>query len=204
MFFSPTHISAVLNQFQQQQNILSPTSTKAFSPRNIEHPLLQASLGVPSPRMSPRSLESASPMSARFSAFSHREKQQLQMRSLSSRELGSNNAHIFGSPVAALSKWGSPNEKADWSSLSGNNHVYLKRSSSFELGNDGEEPDLSWVQSLVKESPPEMMEKPVAASISGSAVTSGECLKSNSEIDSIDHSVIGAWLEQMQHDQLVA
>ncbi|XP_073277538.1 zinc finger CCCH domain-containing protein 30-like isoform X1 [Primulina huaijiensis] len=201
--FSPTHKSAVLNQFQQQQNILSPINTTAFSPRNIEHPLLQASLGVSSPRMSPRSLESASPMSARYSAFAHREKQQLQMRSLSSRDLGSNRAPTFGSPVAALSKWGSPNEKADWF-LSGNNHVSLKRSSSFELGDDGEEPDLSWVQSLVKESPPEMMEKPVAASIPGSAVTSGECLKSNSEIDSIDHSVIGAWLEQMQHDQLVA
>ncbi|XP_075510975.1 zinc finger CCCH domain-containing protein 30-like [Primulina tabacum] len=157
--FSPTHKSAVLNQFQQEQNILSPVNTNAFSPRNIEHPLLQASLGV----QSPRNLESASPMSARVSAFSHREKQQLQMRSLSSRDLGSNRAPTVGSPVAALSKRGSPNEKSDWSSLSGNNHVYLKRSSSFELGNDGEEPDLSWVQSLVKESPPEMMEKPVAA-----------------------------------------
>ncbi|KAK8314085.1 hypothetical protein V6Z12_D01G149700 [Gossypium hirsutum] len=48
--FSPTHKSAVLNQFQQQQNMLSPINTN-FSPKSIEHPLLQASL---SGRMSPR------------------------------------------------------------------------------------------------------------------------------------------------------
>ncbi|KAL0397569.1 UNVERIFIED_CONTAM: Zinc finger CCCH domain-containing protein 30 [Sesamum calycinum] len=96
---------------------------------------------------------------------------------------------------------GFPNGKIDWS-VSGDDQGRLKRSSSFELKNDGEEPDLSWVQSLVKESPPEMTDKP-AAPVSGAA-PSGECLKSNSQTDSIDHSVLGAWLEQMQLDQLVA
>ncbi|KDO45407.1 hypothetical protein CISIN_1g006944mg [Citrus sinensis] len=44
--FSPTHKSAVLNQFQQQQqqSMLSPINTN-FSPKNVDHPLLQASLG---------------------------------------------------------------------------------------------------------------------------------------------------------------
>ncbi|KAL0464430.1 UNVERIFIED_CONTAM: Zinc finger CCCH domain-containing protein 24 [Sesamum latifolium] len=184
--FSPSHKSAVLNQFQQQQNILPPINTNVFSPRNVEHPLLQASLGVSSPRMSPRSMESASPMSARLSAFAQRERQQQHMRSLSSRDLGSNRVPVVGSPTTAWSKWGSPNGKVDWS-VSGDDQGRLKRSSSFELKNDGEEPDLSWVQSLVKESPPEMTDKP-AAPISGAA-PSGECLKSNSQTDSIDHSV---------------
>ncbi|KAL0429266.1 UNVERIFIED_CONTAM: Zinc finger CCCH domain-containing protein 24 [Sesamum radiatum] len=107
--FSPSHKSAVLNQFQQQQNILPPINTNVFSPRSVEHPLLQASLGVSSPRMSPRSMEPASPMSARLSAFAQRERQQQHMRSLSSRDLGSNRVPVVGSPTTTWSKWGSPN-----------------------------------------------------------------------------------------------
>ncbi|WRX08724.1 zinc finger protein [Theobroma cacao] len=203
--FSPTHKSAVLNQFQQQQSILSPINTNVFSPKNIEHPLLQASFGVGSPgRMSPRSTEPISPMAARISAIVQREKQQQQLRSLSSRELGSNNpASIVGSPVnSSWSKWGSPNGKLDWS-VNGDEMGQLRRSSSFELGNNGEEPDLSWVQSLVKESPPEMMKEKLAVSVPGGASSVEVLNNSNSQIDSVDHSVIGAWLEQMQLDQLV-
>ncbi|KAF9619481.1 hypothetical protein IFM89_007229 [Coptis chinensis] len=86
--FSPSHKSAVLNQFQQQQSMLSPINTSVFSRKNVDHPLLQASFGdIHSPgRMSPRSMEPISPMSAR-AVFSQREK--LQQHSLSSRDLGS-------------------------------------------------------------------------------------------------------------------
>ncbi|XVF22956.1 hypothetical protein REPUB_Repub12eG0215400 [Reevesia pubescens] len=203
--FSPTHKSAFLNQFQQQQSMLSPINTSVFSPKIVEHPLLQASFGVGSPgRMSPRSTEPISPMAARLSAFVQHEKQQQQLRSLSSRELGSSNpASIVGSPVnSSWSKWGSPNGKLDWS-VSGYEMGQLWRSSSFELGKNGEEPDLSWVQSLVKESP-EMIKEKLAVSVPGGGASSGEVLNnSNSQIDSVDHSVIGAWLEQMQLDQLV-
>ncbi|CAK9140381.1 unnamed protein product [Ilex paraguariensis] len=201
--FSPSHKSTVLSQFQQQQSILSPINTNVFSPKNVEHPLLQASFGVSSPgRMSPRSVEPISPMGARHSVFAQREKQHQQLRSLSSRDLGSNNVSTVGSPVnSSWSNWGSSNGKVDWS-VKGDGMGRLRRSNSFELNNNGEEPDLSWVQSLVKESPPEMKEK-LAVPISGT-VPSGEGLKSNSQIDSVDHSVLGAWLEQMQLDQLVA
>ncbi|KAA8520244.1 hypothetical protein F0562_014500 [Nyssa sinensis] len=172
--FSPSHKSAVLNQFQQQQqqqNMLSSINTNIFSPKNVEHPFLQASFGVLSPgRMSPRGMEPISPMSSRLSTFAQGEKQHQQVRSLSSRDLGSNK-----SPANSWSNWGS---------------------SSFELGNKAVEPDLSWVQSIVKESPPEMKDK-FAVPISG-AVSSGEGLKSNSQIELIDNSVLGAWLEQMQ------
>ncbi|KAK5845267.1 hypothetical protein F383_24471 [Gossypium arboreum] len=186
--FSPTHKSAVLNQFQQQQNMLSPINT-TFSPKSIEHPLLQASL---SGRMSPRNVEPISPMSSRVSMLAQWEKQQ-QFRSLSSRELGSGSAAIVGSPVNSWSKWGSSNGKPDWA-VNADGLDKHRRSSSFELGN-GDEPDLSWVQSLVKESPTEIKEK-IAAPVSGEG--------SSMNADPVDNAVLGAWLEQMQLDQLVA
>ncbi|KAH9648170.1 zinc finger CCCH domain-containing protein 30 [Citrus sinensis] len=202
--FSPTHKSAVLNQFQQQQqSMLSPINTN-FSPKNVDHPLLQASFGVPSSsgRMSPRNVEPISPMGSRVSLLAQREKQQ-QFRSLSSRELGSNSAAVVGSPVNSWSKWGSSNGKPDWA-VTTDELGKLKRSSSFELGN-GEEPDLSWVQSLVKESPTEVKEK-LATPVSGiaAASSSSEGSNRNPQIESVDHAVLGAWLEQMQLDQLVA
>ena len=202
--FSPTHKSAVLNQFQQQQqSMLSPINTN-FSPINVDHSLLQASFGVPSSgRMSPRNVEPISPMSSRVSMLAQREKQQ-QFRSLSSRELGSNSASIVGSPVNSWSKWGSSDGKPDWA-VSSDELGKHRRSSSFELGNNGEEPDLSWVQSLVKESPTDIKEK-LATPVSGAAATasSSEGSNMNSQIESVDHAVLGAWLEQMQLDHLVA
>ncbi|KAG8646313.1 zinc finger CCCH domain-containing protein 30 [Manihot esculenta] len=197
--FSPSHKSAVFNQFQQQQSMLSPINTSVFSPKNVEHPLLQASFGVGSPgRMSPRSVEPISPMGSRLSAFAQREKQNQQLRSLSSRDLGSNNpaVSIVGSTVNSWTKWGSPNGKLDWSVSGRNDLGQLRRSSSFELANNGEEPDLSWVQSLVKESPPEMIKEKYGVPVSGAAST-GEGLNPSSQID----SVLESWLEQMQLDQ---
>ncbi|KAF2282303.1 hypothetical protein GH714_043969 [Hevea brasiliensis] len=158
--FSPTHKSAVLNQFQQQQSMLSPINTN-FSPKNVDHPLLQASFA--SGRMSPRNVEPISPMSSRVSMLAQ---------------------HWTVGTADELGK--------------------LRRSNSFELGN-GEEPDLSWVQSLIKESPNEIKEKlamPVSTGIAASA-SSSEGLIMNSQIESVDQAV-GAWIEQLQIDQLVA
>ncbi|GAV57289.1 zf-CCCH domain-containing protein/Ank_2 domain-containing protein [Cephalotus follicularis] len=200
--FSPTHKSTVLNQFQQQQSMLSPINTN-FSPKNLDHPMLQASFGVSSSgRMSPRNVEPISPISSRVSLLAQREKQQ-QFRSLSSRDLGSSSAAVLGAPVNSWSKWGASNGKLDWA-VSTDELGKLRRSSSFELGN-GEEPDLSWVQSLVKESPTEMKEK-LAAPVSGvsTAASSGEGSKMNIQGDSVDHAALGAWLEEMKLDQLVA
>ncbi|CBI29869.3 unnamed protein product, partial [Vitis vinifera] len=174
--YSPTHKSAVLNQFQQQQSM-----------------------------MSPRSMEPISPMSSRASMFAQREKQQQQQfRSLSSRDLGSNSSAIVGSPINSWSKWGSSNVKPDWA-MNANELGGHRRSNSFELGNNGEEPDLSWVQSLVKESPTETKEKAATPALdTAEASSSSDGSNLNSQIESIDHAVLGAWLEQMQLDQLVA
>ncbi|KAK7244629.1 hypothetical protein RIF29_39454 [Crotalaria pallida] len=205
--FSPTHKSAVFNQFQQQQSMLSPVNTN-FSPKNVEHPLLQASFGVQSSgRMSPRNVEPISPMNSRMSMLAQREKQQ-QFRSLSSRELGSNSAAAAVAAAGSTnswSRWGSPNGRADWAA-GPEEFGKLRRSSSFELGNNGEEPDLSWVQSLVKESPTEIKEKLATnvPSVAAAGSSSEGPNVSTSQMESVDHAVLGAWLEQMQLDHLVA
>ncbi|KAJ6363393.1 hypothetical protein OIU78_003544 [Salix suchowensis] len=203
LFSAESSSPHVLNQFQQQQSMLSPINTN-FSPKNVDHPLLQASFA--SGRMSPRNVEPISPMSSRVTMMAQREKQLQKMRSLSSRELGSNAAAIVGSPpVNTLSKWGSSVGKPDWT-LSTCEQGKLCRSNSFELGN-GDGPDLSWVQSLVKESPTEMKDKlkiPVSGGIGASASPS-ESTNMNSQIESIDlDNMVGSWVEHLQIDQLVA
>jgi len=199
--FSPSHKSAVLNQFQQQQSMLSPINTN-FSPKNVDHPLLQASFA--SGRMSPRNVEPISPMSSRVSMLAQREKQQQHLHSLGSQELVSNNAAIVGSPVNSWSKWGSSNGKPDWT-VSADEFGKLRRSNSFELGS-GDEPDVSWVQSLVRESPTEMKEKStvhVSESITASA-SSSESSNINSHIEPVDlDHAVGSWVEQLHIDHLV-
>ncbi|XP_008778438.1 zinc finger CCCH domain-containing protein 24-like [Phoenix dactylifera] len=222
--FLPSHRTAILNQFQQQQqSLLSPISTNVFSPKAVDHQqlpgqssLLQASLGISSPgRMSPRAIEPLSPMSSRLAAFAQREKQQQTLRSLSSRDLGSGSSPIAGSPVnSSWSKWASPSGTLDWG-VNGEELGRLRRSSSFELRSGGEEPDLSWVHSLVKESPPEKLVTAAATSVGppvslpagggGGAGGAGEASNANAQIDGHDQAaVLSAWLEQMQLDQMVA
>jgi hypothetical protein len=72
--FPPSHKSALLNQIQQQQSMISPIKTNMFSVKNADHPLFQASFGVSSPgMMSPRSIEPLSPMGSWAAALAHRE-----------------------------------------------------------------------------------------------------------------------------------
>ncbi|XP_073062395.1 zinc finger CCCH domain-containing protein 30-like [Primulina eburnea] len=196
--FSPSHKAAALYQFQQQQqSMLSPIRTN-FSPRNIDHSLLKTPIRVPSPgRLSPRSIEPISPMSARTSLLAQREKLHQPFRSLSSRELGSNVAAADASSEDTWPNWVSPNGAPEWS-VHADEFGKIKRSLSSELLNNGEEPDLSWVQSLVKESGHDMNENSVA----GTSMSMGENL--SNQMEEIDESVLGAWLEQMQLDQLMA
>ncbi|XP_072971941.1 zinc finger CCCH domain-containing protein 24 [Typha angustifolia] len=214
--FSPSHRNAILNQFQQQQqSLLSPINTNVFSPKTMDSQqlpghssLLQASLGVSSPgRMSPRGVEPVSPMSSRMAALAQREKQQQTLRSLSSRDLGSNTSLMVGSPVNSFSKWESPSGTVDWG-VNSEELGQLRRSSSFELRSGGEEPDLSWVHSLVKESPPEKLMGTAAAITSAGPSplmpTGGgdaDGLNSNSQMELRDQ--LGAWLEKMKMDQIL-
>ncbi|XP_051123891.1 zinc finger CCCH domain-containing protein 30-like [Andrographis paniculata] len=182
--FSPTHKAAVFNQFQQS-NLPPVNTTTVFSPRNnADHSLLQASLGALSPRiMSPRSLEASAAASMSGGAR------------LSASGLRGPVRSPVGSPGGAWSNWGSSsNRKVDWS-VGGDDQDCLKRSPFGEPA--GEIADPLWSRPLGREPPMEM-----AANRQAPAV-SGECVKySNSESELIDHSVLGAWLEQMQLDQL--
>ncbi|KAJ6808157.1 zinc finger CCCH domain-containing protein 24-like [Iris pallida] len=224
--FSPSHKTAILNQFQQQQqSLLSPINTGVFSPKSVDpqrlpghNALLQASLAISSPgRMSPRGLEPISPMSSRLAAIAQREKQQQTLRSLSSRDLGSGSSATPGASMSpSWSKWGSPSGAADWG-VNGEELGRLRRSSSFELRSGGEEPDLSWVHTLVRESPPEKLVTAAASAVAvtGAATTpvgtaalapttGGEGSSSVTPMDGNDQAAaLGAWLEQMQLDQMV-
>lgn len=179
--YSPTHKSAVFNQFQQQQQgMLSPINT-SFSPKSVDHSILSG-------RMSPRSVEPISPMSARASMVTQRDLQQF--RSLSSREFGSNLNSIMGSPVNSWSRWGSSEGKPDWA-VNPDDLTKLRRTNSFELGSNGEEPDLSWVQSLVKESPTDFKEKEAMATSS----FMGENPHLNPNHESGEQSEIPGWVD---------
>lgn len=221
--FSPSHKAAILNQFQQQQQaLLSPINTGVFSPKAVDNQqlpshssLLQASLGLSSPgRMSPRCVESGSPMNSHLAAALQREKQQQQtMRSLSSRDLGPSaaRASALGSPLSSSwSRWGSPSGTPDWG-VNGEELGKLRRSSSFELRSGGEDPDLSWVHTLVKESPPEK-QVTTAETINSvgpsplmpPSMSNGEGSRLSTQLDGHDQAaVIGALLEQMQLDQQI-
>ncbi|CAB4308703.1 unnamed protein product [Prunus armeniaca] len=161
--FSPSNKPAVRNQLQQQQTILSPIRTNAFSPRTFEQNLLQAPFDFSSPRMmSHKSIEPLSPIGSRVSALAQHQKQKLQqLYSFSARDVGSNvprelgSNGAVGSPVPSLSKWETANGKLDWS-VQTDELGHLTKFCSGE--HNVEEPDVSWVQSLVKESPYDVKE----------------------------------------------
>ncbi|CAH8387573.1 unnamed protein product [Eruca vesicaria subsp. sativa] len=185
--FSPTYKSAVFNHFQQQQQ--RQQESMLSSPKSMDHSLF-----------SPRNVvEPNSPMSARVSMLAQQQQQRHQFRSLSSRELRTNISSVVGSPVNnnnnSNSWWGSSNGEPDWGMSSEEALGKLRSSSSF----DGDEPDVSWVQSLVKETPNEAKEE------AENSTFTGQNLKKTTTVEAVtDHAGLEAWIKQMQLDQLVA
>lgn len=141
-------------------------------------------------------------MSSCVSMLAQREKQQ-QFRSLSSPDLGSTASAVIGSPTDTWSKWVSSSGNTDWA-VNTEEFCRPKRSSSFELANNGEEPDLSWVQSLVKESPQDLKDKAASCvlGLTGSSADPSEDSTSNFQIEQFDQ--LSAWMEQMKLDKLMA
>ncbi|XP_047332553.1 zinc finger CCCH domain-containing protein 30-like [Impatiens glandulifera] len=182
---TPMNLEELFSEYHQP-TMLSPINT-VFSPKGIVHSGFQ---------MSPRNVDS--PMNSRVSMLAQRE----QFRSFRSRELGSSSGSIVGSPSESWSQWGSMNGEADWG-VRTEEFGKFRRSSSFEIENNGDEPDLSWVHSLVKESPQEMNE---TQSTNGAMEDSNSNSNSNNNphLDPIDQTGLGAWLEQVQLDQLIA
>ncbi|GAA0146801.1 hypothetical protein LIER_36385 [Lithospermum erythrorhizon] len=192
--FSPKRKSAILNQFQHQQNFASPVNTN-FPRNNGDHPLLQGSYVASSlGRIFPRHMEPTSPMSSQVPVFSNHTRQHQQFRSLSSRELGFRSSAAVDYPVDTPSIWDSFTAKPDWATTP-EELARLKRSNSFELTNNGEEPNLSWVQSIVGESPNEVKDKST-----GVAASPSESSNLNSMFYQLDPSSLNARLEQMNLD----
>lgn len=196
---SPSHKSAVLNQLQQQQSMLSPIKTNMLPPNTF---------GVPSPgRMSsPRMVEPISPMSSRLSVRVHREKLQQPLSNFSSLELGPTfsrdpkSSNVVGSPVHSRSKWESSfNGQVDWSVQ---NDELNRLSKSYSFGHKREEPDVSWVQSLVKETPSSRSKEASSVPPTSMAQTAAEGSDLNPPNESSEH--LGAWLDQLQLDQIMA
>ncbi|KAJ1265542.1 hypothetical protein BS78_08G083600 [Paspalum vaginatum] len=182
--FSPTRKAAMLNQFQQQQSLLSPRATAAAV--------------IPEP---------VSPMSSRLlAALAQREKMQQQtLRSMSSRDLGSGASILVGSPVtSSWSKWGIPAGTPDWGA-DDEDIGHLKRSSSFELrsGANGDEPDLSWVNTLVKEPTPEMPSIKGTTTVESIGTLSQAASHEGIGGEDDTAGVISGWLEQLQLDEMV-
>ncbi|RRT65580.1 hypothetical protein B296_00014106 [Ensete ventricosum] len=213
--FSPSQKTAALNQFQrQQQSLLSPINT-VFSPKSMDGQqlaghslLLQASLGASSPvRMSARNMESVSPpVSSHLSLLAQRERQKLMLRSLSSCEVGSGTSPVVGSPVNhPWLKWASPTASSlDWE-VNGEELGSLRQpSSSSELQANGEGPDLSWVHSLVRDSPPVAASGAPAGHSSPLHANGIEGLNQDGQSDDLDQAaLLGSWLDQLQLDQMV-
>ncbi|KAM1168439.1 hypothetical protein PS1_030453 [Malus domestica] len=149
--FSSSKISIVRNQLHQQQSMLSPIRTNVFSPRLVDQNLLQVPFGLSSLRMmSPRSMEPLSPIGTRVSTLAQQEKQK-PLYSPNSCDAGSNGV---GSPMS-MSKWESSSAKLDWS-VQTDEPGHLSKLSYTE--HNVNEPDVSWIQSLVKESPSDAKE----------------------------------------------
>ncbi|KAF2312050.1 hypothetical protein GH714_027882 [Hevea brasiliensis] len=179
--FFPSYKPAVLNEFQQQ-SMLSPIKTGVFSPKNVDYSPFQASFDCSSPmKMLPQLNEPTSPLSSQLSTLARSEKLQLQLGSLSSQEIGSNLTYN--------------GVNVDWSIREDEVGLLQKL---YSNGNCGEEPDVSWVQSVLKDSPSETEEK--AISVSGSLDDSS----SNPQSESSDHVACQAWLEGLKLDQIVA
>eukprot|EP00249_Psilotum_nudum_P020889 c27885_g3_i1 orf=264-2603(+) len=110
---------------------------------------------------------------------------------LSQQDRSALNFQVLGSGLE-WSDWGSPTGKPEWGTSGDDLHKYRK-SASFSI-NGSEEPDLSWVQRLVKEGP---LETESTASVhprdNMGSVERG-----------VDHSVLGSLIEQLHLDQIVA
>ncbi|KAJ6948355.1 hypothetical protein NC651_002638 [Populus alba x Populus x berolinensis] len=176
--FSPTYSSAALNQQQQHQK--SKASRIQGISSYINDPV--SSLGF------------------QLSAHVRREKMlQQSQSSLLSQKFSSKPSYDLGSnDTNPWSIWKSENWNVD-RFIQADEMGQPRTSCSIE--HVGEEPDVSWVHSMLKDSPSETNE---ATAIPASATLDGST--SNPHIESSDYVALQAWLEglQLQLDQNVA
>ncbi|EAZ20669.1 hypothetical protein OsJ_36284 [Oryza sativa Japonica Group] len=179
---------------------------KALVPSNLDE-LFSAELAAAAASRSPRYADQGGAAFSPTRKATREKMQQQTLRSMSSRDLGNAASLLVGSPVSSsMSKWGFPSGNPDWGA-DDEELGRLKRCSSFELrsgaANGNHEPDLSWVNTLVKEPTPEKM------MTTTSAMDSIGILGQNTSRDHIvggeddTAGVISSWLEQLQLDEMV-
>lgn len=174
---------------------LSPSSVRGSS----------SSFGI-----DPSGSSAAAVLSSRSAAFAKRSQSFIE-RSAVNRHSG------FSSPVSSvstmtsnLSDWGSPDGKLDWG-IQGEELNKLRKSASFGYRNGGsslsaatslmpaiaDEPDVSWVQSLVKDTP---LDKP------GQFDFEEQQQQQQCHLNSGGSEALPAWVEQlyMEQEQMVA
>lgn len=133
-------------------------------------------------------MEPASPLSARVGATVTQREMFEQFSSLNKHQLPS-----VGSPRnSSWGNMGSPMGQVDWG-VDGEELVRLRRPDQSGLA---EEPDVSWVQSLVSYA--ELNGK--RGEMAGMASGSTNRPDGSNQADLLDQTVIGAWLEQMHLD----
>lgn len=148
--------------------------------------------------MSPSINDPVSSLGSQLSAHVRRERMlQQPQSSLVSQEFRTKPSYDLGSNgTNSWSIWKSENRNVDrfiQADEIGQPHT------SCSIDHVGEEPDVSWVHSMLKDSPSETNEKstiPMSATLDGST--------SNPHIESSDHVALQAWLEGLQLDQNVA
>ncbi|KAL6656789.1 hypothetical protein ACP70R_004569 [Stipagrostis hirtigluma subsp. patula] len=200
--YSPAHKSAILNKFHQQKGLLSPVNTnKMYSPRGLDPSALSHSpFGGMSPR-SPRTMEPTSPLSARVGATVAQRDMFDQLSSLNKHQMfdqfSSLNKHLVpavSSPRNSNASWGNigtPKSKVDWG-VDDEELVRLRRP--VQAGVAEEEPDVSWVQSLVNHA--ELNGKRGEMAGMASRTMNRPDLISN-QADLVDQTGLASWLEQM-------
>ncbi|KAJ6315559.1 hypothetical protein OIU78_018938 [Salix suchowensis] len=148
--------------------------------------------------MSPSINDPVSSLGSQLSAHVRRERMlQQPQSSLVSQEFRTKPSYDLGSNgTNSWSIWKSENRNVDrfiQADEIGQPHT------SCSIDHVGEEPDVSWVHSMLKDSPSETNEKstiPMSATLDGSTA--------NPHIESSDHVALQAWLEGLQLDQNVA
>jgi hypothetical protein len=191
--YSPAHKSALLNKFHhQQKGLLSPVNTnRMYSPRGLDPSIIHSPFGGMSPR-SPRTMEPTSPLSARVGATVTQPQRDMfdQFSSMNKHQLPS-----VGSPRNLNASWGNigtPKSKVDWGV---DNEELVRLRHSGQLGAAEEEPDLSWVQSLVNNA--ELNGK--KGEMAGMASQPMSRPDLGTQGDLVDQTMIASWLEQQMH-----
>ncbi|XP_022752640.1 zinc finger CCCH domain-containing protein 66-like [Durio zibethinus] len=187
---------------QMHQNIKQ--QLRASYPTNLASSPVRAS---PSFGIEPSGPTAAAVLSSRSAAFAKRSQSFIERTAINRHSGFTSPASSASAMLSNRSDWGSPDGKLDWG-IQGEELNKLRKSSPFGLRSSGgnlanagrsmspatDEPDVSWVQSLVKDTPS-------AGQFSFEDEQQQQC-----HLDTTGAEMLPAWVEQlyMEQEQMVA